>query len=262
MSLQITAALKRGGSLLASRTGVILTVAYVAASLAYVPTSNGLLASVLEGRGLSTAGAGLLTYDAPVAVYAAVFLSLLAIMTYVSILAVRVFAVGATDSIPAEFYTRRAVWVFFNYLVGGLAFGVLVLLGTVLLVIPGIFAYVSFIFMVFFVAVEDEDFVTALRRSWRLSRGERLRIFALLAVLLVAFTVVGVAFSIGVTVLQLGGFVSPGVVSVVSTVVYMPLSLYLLAALAAAFSQLRGEPAGEDDSDWEFGVDEPAVSSS
>jgi len=260
MSLNITAALKRGGSLLASRTGLALVVAYVVASLAYVPTSNGLFVTFLERRGLPMDGTAMVTYDAPFAVYAVVFLLLLVVMTYVSILAVRVFAAGATDSIPSEFYTRRILWVFLNYLVGGFAFGVIILLGTVMLVIPGIFAYVSFIFMVFFVAVEDDNFVAALRESWRLTRGERLRVFALLAVLFVAFAVVGVALSIGFTVLQLSGFISPGVVSLISTAVYMPLSLYLLAVFAAAFSQLRDDGTG-DDSDWEFGVDEPASNS-
>lgn len=258
MSLNITAALKQGGSLLVSRTGLALVVAYVAASLAYVPTSNGLFATFLERRGVPVDGAAMVTYDAPFVVYAAVFLLLLAVMTYVSILAVRVFAAGATDSIPSAFYTRRIVWVFLNYLVGGLAFGVLVLLGTVLLVIPGIVAYVSFIFMVFFVAVEDDSFVAALRKSWRLTGGERLRVFALLAVLFVAFVGVGVTLSIGFTVLQLSGLVSQGIVSLVSTVVYMPLSLYLLAVLAAAFTQLRSDQPA-DDSDWEFAVDDASL---
>jgi hypothetical protein len=258
MSLDITAALKRGASLLVSRTGALLFVAYGLASLAYLPTSNGLMKALLERQNGSASGAGLVTYDAPLLVYVMAFVVLLVLLSYVGILAIRVFVAGERDSIPSAYYTRNVAWVFVNYFVGGLAFSLVVLVGTLLLVVPGIFAYVSFVFMIVFVASEDENFLAALRHSWELTRGERLRVFALLAVLFVGTAIVGVGFWLGFTVLSLTGVLPQSVVSVLSMLVYIPITLYFVAVLAAAFTQLRDEPG--DDSEWEFGTDDLAVS--
>jgi membrane-anchored glycerophosphoryl diester phosphodiesterase (GDPDase) len=134
-----------------------------------------------------------------------------------------------------------------NVAVGGIAFGLVVFLGTLLLVVPGVVAYVGLLFMLQYVAAEDENFVTAMRRSWRLTKGSRIRVFLLVLVLLgvvfvvtflvnvVVGTALGVAFGAGTS-----GLVSlaVGTVNVVST-------LYLLAVLSDAFVQLRDGPGPE-----------------
>ncbi|MFB6154792.1 MAG: hypothetical protein ABEJ22_02785 [Haloferacaceae archaeon] len=245
-------------SLLVSRTGALVLVVYGLVSLAYLPTSNGLMKTVFERQGIPVSEAGLVTYDAPLWVYSVAFVVLLVALTYVGILAVRVFVAGERDTIPSAFYTRNIVRVFVNYVVGGLVFSIVLVLGTLLLVVPGIVAYVSFVFMVMFVAAEDENFVAALRHSWKLASGERLRIFALLVVLFVGMALVGGVVTMGLSILSVAGVLSRGAASIVTSLVYMPLTLYFLAVVAAAYNQLRDEADAADDSEWEFGVDELA----
>lgn len=63
-------------------------------------------------------------------------------------------------------------------------------IGYLLLVVPGIFLNVSFLFVFFAVGVEDRRAVDALGRSWTLVSGERWHLFGLLLVLAVAHGVV------------------------------------------------------------------------
>lgn len=86
----------------------------------------------------------------------------------------------------------------------GRAFGVyvlnvvLVIIGMVLLVVPGIIAAVGLWPALFLVYDEDQPVVETLRRAWDLTRGYRLQLF-ILGVVLVLVTVSGViAFGIGV----------------------------------------------------------------
>jgi hypothetical protein len=241
MSLSISTALREGVDRFLSRTAAILIAVYVPAMLLYQLSVNGLIGVVLA-RYLSAAQAREaigVTYPAPTAVYAAVSLAVLVGMSAFTVVAVRTFVAGATDRIPREFYTRRLPWATANLIVGGLAYGLLVFLGTLLLVIPGIVAYVGFVFVTMFVAVEDENFVAALRDSWRLVRPSFLSVLALLLVLVVGLgvisAVVGMVVSYGALAAGLDGWTG-----VATGLVTAPLSLLVLAILAAAFDQLRG----------------------
>lgn len=218
---------------------------YAVATVIYLTSFNGLFAAVV-GRYLPAEAArdavGV-TYPAPTAVYAVVTLGALVGMSAFTVVAVRTFVAGATDRIPREFYTRRLAWATANLIAGGVAFGLLVLVGTLLLVVPGVVAYVGFIFVTMFVAVEDEHFVAALADSWRLVRPEFLPVFGLLLVLVVGVGVVGgvVSLVVGFGLLVAG---LDGWTSVVSSVLTAPLSVLVLAVLSAAFAQLRGDAAG------------------
>ena len=242
MSLSIGTALRGGVGRVVSRTGAILLAIYVPAMALYQLSINGLLGAVmaryLPANGPTT-DVGV-TYPAPTAVYAAVVLALVVGMAAFTVVAVRTFVAGATDRIPRAFYTRRLPWATANLLVGGLAFGLLVLLGSILLLLPGIVAYVGLIFTTMYVAVDDEHFVAALRHSWRLARPEFVRVFVLVFVLVVGMGVVGgvlgFALSLGTLLVGLDGWSG-----VATSVLVTPLSLLVLAVLSAAFAQLRDD---------------------
>jgi hypothetical protein len=238
MSLSVQGALRQGVDRLVSRTGTTLTAVYAAAMVLYLLSFNGLFAAALA-RYLSAAEAAVgVTYPAPVAAYAAIGLAVIVGMSALTVVAVRTFVAGATDRIPREFYTRRLAWTTANLLVGGVAFGLLVLVGTLLLFVPGVVAYVGLIFMTMFVAVEDENFVAALGDSWRLVRPELFSTFALLLVLVVGVGVAGgvVSAVVGFALLYAGLGDWTGVVS---SVLIAPLSMLVLAVLSSAFAQLR-----------------------
>lgn len=240
MSLSVGGSLREGVSLLASRTGALLTAGYVSLMLVYQLSINGLLRTALDRRLPAADGGAALgvTYPAPTAAYALVVLVALVGMSALTVVAVRAFVAGATDRIPRAFYTRRLPWAVANLLVGGVVYGLLVLVGSLLLLVPGVVAYVGLIFMTMFVASEDEHFVAALRHSWRLVRPHFLRTFALVLVLVVGTGVVGGVVGLAASVATLLAGID-GWSGVLTTVVVAPLSLLVLAVLSAAFDQLR-----------------------
>ena len=242
MSLSVTTAVRTGAARLLSRTGALLTAVYATLLAVYQLSINGLIAGVLPAGGSGPASVA--TYPAPVAVYGLAVLACFVALSAVTVVAVRTFVAGRTDTVPREFYTRRLAWATANLLVGGVVYGLLVLLGLVLLVVPGIVAYVGLIFYTMSVATEDENLVTALRRSWRLVRAEFLPVL-----LLVLALVVGAGVGGGVLGIAVGGVATvagvAGWAGVVSAAVNTPLTLFVLAVLSAAFAQLREGDEGD-----------------
>jgi hypothetical protein len=241
MSLQIGAALKRGAGLLGSRAGVVVLAAYAAVMLVYQVSFNTVLATLLAGVAAGTGvdpAAGLVTLPVSVPVAAVVAVAALLAATVVSVVAVRTFVAGERSGVPRRALTDGTAFAVANVLVGGVVFGLVVLVGLVLFVVPGIVAYVGLLFMLHYVAVENDNFVTAMRRSWRLTSGDRIRLFLLVVVLLAVVFLVSVVANaaFGLALSPAGGVAGllVALVNVVST-------LYLLAVLSDAFVQLRDE---------------------
>jgi hypothetical protein len=238
MSLQIGAALRSGATALLSRTGAILLGLYVVLMTGLVSVSNTMVVRLYERAGLTEAASAVpLLIDVPLAAAVGGYLLLTLVSTYLSVVATRTFVAGARETFPQRAFTRNVPLALVNVVVGGIVYGLLWLLGTIALVVPGIIVYVAFIFMLPYIAVEDRNFVDALRASFRLSRGNWLALFVLAVVIIAASGLLG-----GVV-----GFVSAlalpqplGQLTVV--LVQAPVTLYMLAVIAAAFTQLRDEP--------------------
>jgi hypothetical protein len=99
-------------------------------------------------------------------------------------------------------------------------------------------AVVALVFALLYIPAEDQRFIAALRSSWNVTRGNWLRLFGLLAVVLVAITIVpGVlsALTSAVFTTPLG----PALATLASGTLTLPFSLLLLGILAEAFTQLR-----------------------
>jgi hypothetical protein len=241
MPLQIGAALKSGGYRLASRTGALLTVAYLVLYAIYQVAYNGLL-NVLYARW----GVGATLPEpvpVPVPVAAAVVATSLVALSYLSVVAIRTFVADERDAIPRSFYTDGVVWAVPNLFVGGLVTMFLMAAGFALLIVPGVFLLVSFVFVPVYVAVEGDNFVTAMRRSWALVRGDRLPVLGLVLVVVAAGLALGVVFAITNVVATLAGarIVTP----LLAAVVVAPVTMYNLAAVAAGFEQLVESPNAE-----------------
>ena len=78
----------------------------------------------------------------------------------------------ALDSLPAALFTRRIGRATLSAVGANLVVAVAVSVGVLLLVVPGVYLAISFLFAVFVVGVEDERAVDALRRSWALAGGD------------------------------------------------------------------------------------------
>jgi hypothetical protein len=241
MSLQLGSALKRGAERLASRTGVVVLAVYAAVMLVYQLSVNTLLQSLLTS--LVPAGADaaaspdLVTLPLPNVVAGGLVVVTLLAAAVVGVVAVRTFVADERDHIPRQFLTERMAFAVANVVCGGIAFGLVVLFGTLLLVVPGIVAYVGLLFMIQFVAVENDNFLTAMRRSWRLTKGNRVRVFLLVVVLFVAVFVATFVVDFGLGAVLASG--SGGVAGLGVAMVNVVTTLYLLAVISDAFVQLR-----------------------
>lgn len=161
------------------------------------------------------------------------------ITAVVTITAIRTFVSGETEQIPEEYYTRNMIWALINLIVGGIVFGVIVAIGLILLIIPGIFLLVSLFFWNVFVVVKDQNFIEGLQNSWALTKGNRLRLFLLGIVVVVIVAVVNGIFGIFTF---FGGYIGLLISQIGSSLT----TVFSLAALAAAYNQLTASEAETD----------------
>jgi len=200
-----------------------------------------LYSAVVTAVGSSAAPTGasaLPTVGLPLAASAGGAVVALVLLQYLTIVTIRTFVGGHTRTIPAAFYTRTIPSVLVNSIVGSLALGVVVFVGSILFVVPGIVAYVAFVFTLLYIAAEDQNFVAAFRCSWNVTRGNWLRLFGLLVVVLVAITVVPGVLSALTSAVFTASF-GPALATLASGTLTLPFS----GILAEAFTQLRDAQA-------------------
>jgi hypothetical protein len=136
------------------------------------------------------------------------------------------------SSIPPATVTRRLLWASLSALVCAVFLTVIIPIGYLLLLVPGVFLTVSFQFSFFAIAVEDKGIIDSLSRSWQLASGERLLLFGMLVVisLLSAVPAVIVSFVPGSTARE-----------IVSLILNSALLVTVYAILADVFVQLRND---------------------
>lgn len=220
----------RNGLLLAGLVFVVTTVnAFVGFGVANWARDSGLLPpnvpfpAAMGGPAISPAVGGLVSTLAGLA------------MIVLTIGALRTFVTDETASLPSEYFTRNLLWPGLNFLVGIVVFGILVGIGFVLFIVPGIFLLVTLVFWTVSVAVDGTNFVAGMGNSWSLTRGHRVRLFLLGVVVVLIEVVVEIVFG-----------VPGGVLGVVLTQVGSALTtVFGLATLAATYNQLVELPAPE-----------------
>ncbi len=234
MPLDVGEALRTGLNRTLKPNGFTLGAAYFLVGIANVVLANTFLLKISRSYGLAMSGAPGVTL--PVSLGAASVLWLVAwiLSAVIGIAAIRTFVSSETRIIPREFYTRNMGMAVLNLMAGSIVFGLVVGLGLLFFVIPGIFLLVSLIFWNVYVIVEDQNFIEAMRNSWDITKGSRLDVFLLgIAVVAISLLVsflfgipnkLGMDFT-GTVILQLGS----AAVSVFGT-----------ATLADAYNQLSG----------------------
>jgi len=238
VTLNIGSSLAGGISRVANRNGLLLIVAYLIIGAAWQIPFYSAVVTGLEQTGTPTENVPLPSIDAPLVVSVSAAILMLLGLQWLTVVTIRTFVGGHTRAIPSEYYTRNIVPVLLNSLVGGLIYGVLMFVGSVLFVIPGIIAYVAFIFMIVYVAVEDKNFIAGFRDSWQLTRGHWLRLFGLLFVVVAGIGLISGVLT-AMTSLVVGAIAGQAIGILLSGVVGLPFSLLILATLAEAFTQLR-----------------------
>lgn len=249
MSLNIGSALSEGLDRTLSRNGLVLFLLTGVVGLISVALSQTQLRSQVETLGAANPellrqlqelpfAAGQFTPPFPLALpisgTLAQVLSLLMAFPneIVLLIAARTFVSDQTGGLFEP--TRNLPLAVLNAVIGGIVVIVLVSIGTLLLVVPGLFLAVSFLFFREEVAVEDKNLIDAITDSYALVKGDRFAVFGLMLVLAV----------IGLVVNLLAGVV-PGVAgTLVGVVVGAALTVFSAAVVARAYRQLVDSKRG------------------
>jgi hypothetical protein len=208
MSLDIGEAFSDGTSRTFAKNGLLLAAAFAAITFlfgVFVQTlSIGLLEAMLESfQGFTPADLGVsqqeyetlindlqtqiemaresspLALGVPVGVAAGVLLVLSLVSEAVSIAAVRTFATDEDEPVTRETITDNLLLATLNGFIGSIVVLGLIMVGSVFLIIPGVFFAVVFFFMRQQIALKNDNFVEAMAESWRLTKGHRIEVFAL-----------------------------------------------------------------------------------
>lgn len=247
MDLDLEGILKRGLRRSVSRNGLLLMGALFVSYLAEELLGIGVARSA-AGQQPPPADPGAVA-PSPLAALLSLLLAVLGLL--ITIASIRVFVSDETERLPREYFTRNAFRAAINFVVGAIVFGIIVALGFVALVLPGIYLLVALGFWGAFVAVEDRNFVEGLRSSWRLTRGHRLEVFVLaVAGFLITVLISGV-FGAGAVV---GGFAEvvlaqagAAVTAIVSTAIFAQTYVALRALPSEDETAAEGVRSESDD---------------
>ena len=237
MALQLIDAITDGTRRVLTRTGGLLLVLFVAQQLLFVTALNTLLAAELPPEAADVIG---LTVPISGTVAGAVLLGTFVFSGLYFVVLSRAFArpLPQLSSFPRELYTRRVGRATLSMLVGSIVVFVAVMTGFVFLFLPGLFLAACFLFFIFTVGVEDRGVFGALKRSWSLSKGNRLR----LVVIVLVSGIVGAFLGTVPTLFQLAGASALG--DVVSVLLNSLLFIVIYGITATAYLQLADGEGG------------------
>ena len=241
-TLRLGTALSYGIDELTTRGGAILVAVYALVQVAAQVTVQSLFADLFTRVFPPDAlppgameNAYPLALGIPLVASATLSLLLTVASVALTVLAVRAMYADA-DEFPTERHTRRLARTTAVAFVVGVVVGVAVFVGSLFLLLPGLFLAVALSFAHVVVAVEDAGVVESLRRSWSLTSGNRLRLFALGLIVFVAAGVVGAVFGL------VGGFLPAVVGGLLTAAVIGLTSIFSIAVLVGAYVQLADAP--------------------
>ncbi|WP_226004304.1 hypothetical protein [Natrinema salinisoli] len=237
--LNIGGAINYGIGRLTTRGGAMLLTAYVLFQLATLVGYQSLLTGLLSE---SAANDQMLqsfpfALDLPISISGGLLVLLVVVGSVLSVVTMRAIY-SDIDSIPTAEHTRRLVRTVGVTIIVGIITVLAIWIGSIFLLIPGIFLAVSLIFANAAVIIEDAGIIESLERSWELTSGNRIRLFAL------GVVVFGV-FLVGYFITTITSMFAPAVGGLLSAIMFGSLTLVQIAVLVGAYRQLAdgGEQA-------------------
>lgn len=194
MAINVGSAVERGVRRVATPQGATLVAAFAVVAVGVALLWESVLGRFVAGDGffafvppdiaaeLRGAWANyevLLEVGLPVEALLGVVLALWLVRIVLRVGAIRWFVGDADRPLAGELFTDRLGWTVLNLVAGTVLYGVAVLVGLVILVVPGVFLAVALFFFNYEVIVEGENAVDALSNSWSLTAGDRLKLFIL-----------------------------------------------------------------------------------
>lgn len=247
-TFDISAAFNYGLDRLATRGGAVLVGVYVlyqiVAQIAFQSLFVRLAADSPSADQLDQLYP--LAIDVPITVSGVGILVLMLGGLVLSVVATRALY-SNIDRIPTADHTRRlarTVAVAFVVLV---IYTLIVMIGTIFFIVPGIFLAVSFVFAQPAVILEDVGVLESFKRSWGLASGNRLQLFGLgVLVTILCGIVGGVIGFVGVFVPLFGEYAVFAVTGAAS--------IFGLAVLVGVYQQLVPAARSGAGSDVDSGV--------
>ena len=238
MPLQLTNAVRGGIDRATTRTGGILFGVLIFLQFLTIASFNTVLTSIAPPEAVEQLG---LTLPISGSVAGILLLGTYLVMAVYFVVVARAFArpVHQLSSIPSELYSRRIGRATLSMIVAGIIVFVSIMIGFFLLIIPGIFLSICFLFFLFVIGVEDRGVIGSLRQSWDLSRGNRFK----LALVVVFLGAIGASVGMIGAIFELAGV--PVIGDVLSILVNAVLFIFIYGLLADAYLQLSAESEGE-----------------
>jgi len=162
----------------------------------------------------------------------------------VSIVAVRVFAADEPGTATTDLVTDGVLLATLNGFVGKIVVWGLVLVGSLFLLVPGIVLAVLFFFLRQEVAIHNKNFVQGMADSWRITKGHRVEVFLVGAILVIVSRLEEVT-SAAVSI------VSTPAGTVAAAVVGGLLGTFGTAVATRAYVQIGVDGGGDDAGDAE-----------
>lgn len=190
----------------------------------------------VQQTGPSSFGTAQTVLAVPISLPAALFLTLATILFAegLRIVGIRMFAPDETLPVTADSLRDGLPVAVLNGVVGGTIATVLTYLGLVFLIIPGVFIALSLFFVRQEIALQNKNFIDALRDSWELSGGNRLELLGLGVLIFV----ISLLASSPATVLF---FLSPIPALLLGIVTSAVTTVFGIAVVTRAYQQLQGQ---------------------
>lgn len=247
MTLQIGDALKDGFERAVSLNGLVLmgvflvfsavnTVVSQSASLAIQESLQQFSVQSVQQSGMAGFGGAetVLAVAVPLPVVLVLTLVSMFVAEGLRIVGIRMFAADETLSPTADSVRDGLPVAVLNGVLAGIIATALTYLGLPLLVVPGVFIALSFFFIRQEIALENKNFIDALRDGWAMTRGERFELFGLGTIIFL----ISLVASSPATVLF---FLSPLAALVLGMGTSAVTTVFGIAVVTRAYQQLKDD---------------------
>lgn len=239
MALQLTSAITDGVRRVSTRTGGILFLILLVYELVFLSSINTLVASFAPPEAANEIGL-MLPVSETAAIALVIGAYIFTALYFVIIARALTRPIAQLSSFPTELYTHRIGRATLAILIGGIIVFFAVLIGLMFLILPGLFLAACFLFFIFAVGVEDRGMIGGLKRSWRLSKGNRIK----LVVLVILIGLGGAVIGIVPAVFQAANEPLLSDIATIITNSIMFISIY--GILAAAYLQVHGSEENKE----------------
>lgn len=231
MTVSVEQSLKEGFRRTISRNGLLLIVVWALVGSLSLLAYNSWFASLFSSFPSQPMLIGPTLDISPL--FAGVATVVLYLVSFVVMAgALRTFVTDERRTLPGNHFTRNIGWMLVNLIVGYILFFLVLWIGFLLLIVPGIFLLVSLFFWYVIVVVEDRTFYKAFRESWALAKGNRWSLLGIgLVVTVVGWVLMGIPMGLSFAL-------SPWVAWVLLGVSVSVFGVFSMATTARVYVQL------------------------